>query len=837
MSVPFLNRELPEELAPLAELATDLRWTWSHEGDALWQRLDPEAWDRARNPWILLQDVPQRRLLEAARDPDFLRAMRALAKARADDLAEPGWFRETYPESPLKRVAYFSMEFGLGEALPLYAGGLGILAGDHLKTASDLGIPMVGIGLLYQEGYFRQMIDAAGRQQEVYPYNDPTSLPIRPVPAAGGGWLHVPIQFPGRTLLLRVWQADVGRVPLYLLDSNDPVNGPRDRGITGKLYGGGPELRMMQEVVLGIGGCRLVEMLDLDVDVFHLNEGHAAFAVLERTRQFMRRTGLDFRAALAAVRAGNVFTTHTPVAAGFDAFGPDLIRKYFRWIEDFVRDVGISMKELLALGRRDAEDMSEPFNMAWLAMRGSLAANGVSRLHGAVSRRLFAGLFPRWPESEVPVGHVTNGVHVPFWDSPWADRIWTETCGKRRWRGEIGALEPAMACVPDEAIWSFKSLERRDLVEHARRRLACDLSERGAPPEAVARAAEVLDPDRLTLGFARRFTAYKRPGLLLRDPDRLIRILTDPQRPVQIIVAGKAHPDDAAGKRLIEAWVAFALRKELRGHVVFLEDYDIELAQQLVQGVDLWINTPERPWEASGTSGMKVLVNGGLNLSTLDGWWAEAYAPEVGWAIGSSGPDGDARDAVELYERLEREIVPAFYDRDADGVPRGWIGRVRASMARLAPAFSSNRMLRDYVERAYLPAAEAFARRAGQGGAEAKAVAEWSRRVAQRWPQVGFDGMEARREGDRWLFSVSARLGGLSPEDVRAELYAEAAGPDAPVRIPMRCARPAGGDGGSDVFRAEAPASRPAEHYTPRLLPSRPGVRVPAELPLIVWQR
>ncbi len=830
-------RPLPRRLAGLGDLALDLRWTWSHAGDELWRRVSPEVWERTQNPWIILQDLPSERLAELGRDAGFRRELRGLIAARDQYLKEPGWYGQRHAGAALRRIAYFSMEFGLGEALPLYAGGLGILAGDYLKTASDLGVPAVGVGLLYQVGYFRQVVDAAGCQQELYPYNDPTSLPIQPVPGPAGGWLHVPLELPARSLLLRVWQARVGRATLYLLDSNDPFNSPADRGITSQLYGGGPELRLVQELVLGVGGWRLVDALGLEVDVCHLNEGHAAFVVLERARRFMAQHHASFAEALWATRTGNVFTTHTPVAAGFDCFPPELIDRYCRAAFD---GLGISMEELLALGRADPTDRSEPFTMAYLALRGSATSNGVSRLHGAVSRRLFQRLYPRWPEREVPVGHVTNGVHVPSWDSSGADRLWTETCGKGRWVGALEKLSEQISCVPDETLWALRAEERHRLVRSAREHLARQLGQRGVQPETAAQVTRVLDPDVLTLGFARRFAVYKRPHLLLQDPERLVRLLTASDRPVQLIVAGKAHPHDEDGKRLIQTWIDFVRRPEVRQRAVFLEDYDMSLAQELVQGVDVWINTPRRPWEACGTSGMKVLVNGGLNLSELDGWWAEAYAPDAGWALGDgrehAESDWDRREADLLYARLEREIVPEFYARDAEGIPRAWVARIRASMAGLTARFSSNRMLQQYVEAVYLPAATAVRRRSAEGGKLARELDAWASALRAHWDEVRIEAMDVGPVGGCWSFAVTVFLGSVAPGWVRVELYAEPLADEPPVRVPMDHAAIVSGGGGR-VYRASVPASRPAQDYTPRIVPHHPEARVPMEVGQIRWLR
>jgi len=837
----FLPRELPPGLEPLADLALDLRWTWSHAGDALWGKLAPDLWGATENPWVILQHVPRERLEHLAEDAAFKAELQRLVEDRAQYSSGTGWCGEAYTDVGIKTVAYFSMEYGLGEALPLYAGGLGVLAGDYLKAASDLGVPLVAVGLLYQEGYFRQMVDAAGRQQEVYAYNEPSSLPIQPVLTPSGDWLRVSLSLPGRTLLLRLWQANVGRVTLYLLDSNDPLNSPSDRGITSKLYGGGRELRLMQEIVLGIGGWRALEALGIEVDVCHINEGHAAFVTLERARSYMKANGLSFWEALWATRVGNVFTTHTPVAAGFDAFPPELIDKYFPYFRNYLAQVGITLPELLALGRKDPDDQKEPFNMAYLALRTCSQVNGVSRLHGAVSRRIFQGLYPRWPQREIPVGHVTNGIHVPSWDSPWADTLWTCACGKGRWLGTVETLAEAIEGVTDQELWTFRAQELQDLIRYARARLARQMGQRGAEPQVIEQAWHVLDPNTLTLGFARRFAEYKRPNLLLHDRDRLTRLLTNLEQPVQIIVAGKAHPEDEEGKRLVQEWVEFANQSAVRHHAVFLEDYDMALAQELVQGVDVWINTPRRPWEACGTSGMKVLVNGGLNLSELDGWWAEAYAPELGWALGNGEehmePGWDAWEAEQLYRLLEDEVVPTFYDRDAEGVPRAWVARMRASMSRLAPQFSSNRMVREYLADIYRPAAEAFQDRTAQGGQLAKELHNWQLRLAAHWSDIRFGNLNVWQEAEQWVVTVQVYLGEITPDWVRVELYARPDGTQEPVREAMQAADVITGAVNGYVYRGVVPASRPSHEFTPRIVAYHPHAHVPIEAPLIAWQR
>jgi starch phosphorylase len=684
------------------------------------------------------------------------------------------------------------------------------------------------------------MIDQDGSQQALYPYNDPGQLPIVPLREPNGEWLRLELDLSGRPVWLRAWEVRVGRARLYLLDSNDAANFPAHRGITSELYGGGPELRLQQELILGIGGWRLLEALGLGPEVCHLNEGHAAFAVLERARTFMKATGQPFDAALAVTRAGNLFTTHTAVPAGFDVFAPALIEQYLGgYAENALK---IPRRELMALGRRNADDASESFNMAYLAIRGSGAVNGVSRLHGEVSRRLFSPLFPRWPEAEVPVGHVTNGVHMPTWDSPESDAIWTGACGKARWRGTMETLERDIRCVPDAELWRFRAAARRSLIEFARERLSQLLTASGAPPGAVAEAARLFDPGTLTLGFARRFAAYKRPNLLLHDPDRLLRLLTNPRFPVQLIVAGKAHPSDRAGQAMIQEWIRFIRRSEARSHAIFLADYDMLLTERLVQGVDVWINTPRRPWEASGTSGMKVLVNGGLNLSELDGWWAEAYTPAAGWALGDGREHGDdpawdAAEAEALYDLLEQRVIPEFYARDEQGIPPAWLARVRESMARLTPRYSTNRTVREYTELHYLPAVAAYRARAENHGAGGRELVAWREALKRNWNGVRFGETKVATDGNQHVFEVRVYLNGLRPDSVRVELYADGVRGGGPVRQEMNRVRSTAGADGAHLYRASVPAVRPSNDYTPRVVPCRSGVSVPLEEARILWQR
>jgi starch phosphorylase len=628
-------------------------------------------------------------------------------------------------------------------------------------------------------------------------------------------------------------------VKLYLLDSNDPANIPAHRAITSELYGGGPELRLQQEILLGIGGWRLLGALGIRPEVCHLNEGHAAFAVLERARSFGQDSEQPFDVALAVTRAGNVFTTHTAVAAGFDRFEPSLVERYLRGYAE--EKLGIPVHDLLALGRQNPNDASESFNMAYLAIRGSAAVNGVSRLHGKVSRHIFEPLFPRWPEDEVPIGHVTNGVHMPTWDSAPADELWTEACGKDRWLGAIDSLEQGIRRVSDTKLWDARGVARKSLVEYARDRLSRQLTASGASTDALDAAAHMFDPGALTLGFARRFATYKRPNLLLHDRARLLRLLANPARPVQLVIAGKAHPQDDAGQALIHEWIGFIRGSRPRPHIVFLSDYDMLLAEHLVQGVDVWINTPRRPWEACGTSGMKVLVNGGVNISELDGWWAEAYTPEVGWALGDGQEHGDdpSWDAIEadaLYDLLEREVIPEFYTRGSDGIPTAWVNRIRESMARLTPRFSTTRTVREYTERYYISAAAEYRSRVENKAALGKQIVQWKRGLDQKWATLRFGELKVATYGQEHVFEVQVYLGDLDPTTVRVELYADGASGGALVRQDMRSIRQLISEPGGYVYSGTVSAARPPGDYTTRVMPHGDGVAVPLEEARILWR-
>jgi glycogen phosphorylase len=820
----------------LVELALNLHWSWNHAADDLWEGLDKELWATTQNPWVILQTVSEEKIKAALAAPEFRRRLDEVLGQNRESYSSDAWFQKKHSGAALTSIAYFSMEFMLSEALPIYSGGLGNVAGDQLKAASDLGVPVVGIGLLYGQGYFRQDFDSEGRQQALYPVNDPGQLPIRPLRQASGEWLRLQIHLPGSKIWVRCWEVSVGRTKLYLLDTNDFANTAAHRGITSELYGGDAEMRLKQEIVLGIGGWRFLRALGLRPEVCHLNEGHAAFATLERARSYMEDHKKPFDLAMTVTRAGNLFTTHTAVTAGFDRFDPELVRKY---LSHYAQDeLAIPLDDLLAMGRKNSGDASEPFNMAYLALRGSRQVNGVSKLHGKVSRQIFQPLFPRWPEEGVPIGSVTNGIHVPTWDSAAADALWTTACGKKRWRGDR-AIEDDIRQLTDPQLWQMRTTGRSVLIGHLRMRYACQLASEGGQ---VSGAGDIFGENVLTLGFARRFATYKRPNLLLHDPERLIRILSNPQRPVQLILAGKAHPQDEPGQALIKQWKDFIKRPDVQGRVIFLNDYDMLLAQEMVQGIDLWINTPRRPWEACGTSGMKVLVNGGLNLSELDGWWAEAYVPEVGWAVGDGKEHGDdpawdAAEAETLYALLEQEVIPEFYARDENGLPLKWLGRIRESMTRLTSEFSATRAIREYTDDHYLPAASGYGERATDEGAQGASLLQWQQSLAQHWSSVHFGAVDVKTHDGQHFFHAQVFPGYLNPDELKVELYTDQSSEGRPAIQAMAPCMTCADSSGALVFAAHVSATRPSTEYTVRIIPHHQSASVPLEAGQILWQR
>ena len=771
---------LPPRLQCLHKLSLNLRWSWHHPTIELFRTLDADLWEETgHNPRLILGRIGQKRLAELCGDEAFLAQMDRESANLDEYLAGAGWFAGEHPEALGIQIAYFSAEFGLTECIPNYAGGLGLLAGDHLKSSSDLGVPLTGVGLLYQGGYFHQYLNADGWQQETHPINDFNNLPIQPVEDGAGTPLRVYIDFPERQLAVQIWKAQVGRVPLYLLDTNVAENTADDRQVTGALYGGDRELRIQQEIVLGIGGLRALHALGIRPTVCHMNEGHSAFLGPERTRMIMEELNFPYPEARQVAAAGCIFTTHTPVAAGFDRFEPGLVEKYFR---EYARRLGLTVEQFLACGRQGTSDPNEPFNMAFLAARHSAYTNGVAKLHGLVTRKMAQPMWAGYPLDEVPIGSVTNGIHTRSWISMEMSALLNRYLGPQ-W-GEKPAdtiLWQRIDRIPDQELWRVHEIRRERLVHYARARLASQVRQRGGTDAEITVAAGILSPDALTIGFARRFATYKRATLLLRDVERLKRILTDPRRPVQILLAGKAHPHDTEGKELIRQIIRFARDPQVRRSVVFLEDYDISVARYLVQGADVWLNTPRRPNEASGTSGMKLLANGGLNLSILDGWWDEAYDREVGWAIGHgeeySNPDyQDQVESEALYHILENDVVPLFYDRDAAGIPRGWLAKMKASMKRLSPVFSTNRMVAEYAERFYLPAASRLIRLSGDKS-RALSLMDWRKRLRAQGAevkvtQVGVDGGSGEFQvGSKVKVTARVFLGSLSPGDVRVHAY------------------------------------------------------------------
>jgi starch phosphorylase len=785
---------------------------------------------------VILQTVSEDKVKTLLSTPDFQGLLAALLEHKRKFFSADAWFQKTHPGAPLSTIAYFSMEFMLTEALPIYSGGLGNVAGDQMKAASDLGVPVVGVGLLWGQGYFRQDFDSDGNQRVLYPVNDPGQLPIQPLRRANGEWLRIQIHLTGARIWLRCWEVLVGRTKLYLLDANDFANTAAHRGITSELYGGDAEMRLKQEIVLGIGGWRLLREIGLNPEVCHLNEGHAAFAVLERARYYMVDYHVSFEVAMTITRAGNMFTTHTAVPAGFDRFGPEICRKH---LEHYAKDeLAIPMQSLLALGRQNPEDASEPLNMAYLALRGSNQVSGVSKLHGEVSRQIFQPLFPRWPQAEVPIGSVTNGIHVPTWDSTEADGLWTKVCGADRWRCDRPLADDVRKLTDDE-LWRMRTEARKEMLIQVRDRYARQLSAEG---DLNLNVADIFREDTLTVGFARRFATYKRPDLLLHDPDRLIRLLTDSQHPVQLILAGKAHPEDKPGQALIKQWNDFIERPEVRGHVVFLSDYDMQMAQELVQGMDLWINTPRRPWEACGTSGMKVLANGGLNISELDGWWAEAYTPAVGWAIGDGKEHGedaawDAHEVESLYALLEQQVVPEFYNQDAQGRPSRWLERVRESMATLTPEFSASRTIREYTNDRYLPAAAGYNARAANDGKLGGDILMWQQSIAKSWDTLGFGEVTVETKDGQHRFNIPVMPGRLHTDQFIVELYAGPGGESGDKPEVLPACKSSMGPSGTIVYSLCCAAKRPTSDYTARLVPSRDGAFVPLEAGQILWQR
>jgi len=767
---------LEGELAALDSIARNLWLSWNFDAVSLFIRIDPDAWlASGQNPVKMLGMVSQDRFDQLAQDDSFIASLNDV-KGRLDRYKKgETWYKG--PKSPV--TAYFSMEFGIDMSLPTYSGGLGILSGDHMKTSSDLGLPLVGVGLLYRQGYFKQYLNADGFQQESYPENDWYNMPVEQCIDAGGKPILISVELAGRLIHAAIWEVKVGRSSLFLLDTNIPENAPEDRTITATLYGGDKETRIRQEIVLGIGGIRALAALGVDVAATHMNEGHSAFLALERIRVIMAEHGLSFREAAQAFIPTNIFTTHTPVPAGNERFGIDLVERYFRaWLGSF----GVDWVEFLSLGRENPGDYNESFCMTVFALKLSAYANGVSALHGEVSREMWKDLWPQLPREEIPIGHITNGVHPRTWISHDMLSLLDRFLGPR-FSDEPGAKDiwDRMDRVSDEELWRTHERRRERLIAFSRSRLSASMERLGITDPALLTAGDSLSPSVLTLSFARRFATYKRGNLLLSDPDRLIRLLSNRDMPLQIIFAGKAHPHDIPGKELIRELVHFSRKPEVQGRIVFLEDYDMNIARYMTSGSDVWLNTPRRPLEASGTSGMKAGMNGVLNCSVLDGWWAEGYRPDIGWAIGSGElyKDEELQDKIEseaLYDLLEREIVPTFYRRGRDGLPRDWIVKMRSSIKVVGKEFSTHRMLAEYYGNYYKPAMAESVRLNAEGYASSRSLSAYLDKAKSLWPSVAVvemhdDAPPVIARGTKINVETTVNLAGLSPDEVRVECY------------------------------------------------------------------
>jgi len=846
---------LPDALVALDELAANLRWSWHEPTRQLFEHIAPELWRAlGTDPVALLGAVDPGRLEDLANDHDYVARVKSIRSDLSDYLEQPRWYQGLKGEKPAA-IAYFSPEFGIAAALPQYSGGLGILAGDHLKSASDLGVPLIGVGLFYRAGYFSQAISPDGWQMESYPLLDPDGLPLSVLRRADGSAVQVSLALPeDRTLHARVWQAEVGRIRLLLLDTDIPQNPDDLRLVTDRLYGGGGEHRLLQELLLGIGGARAVKLWSTlsghpEPEVFHTNEGHAGFLGLERISSLIGE-GLSFPEALQVARAGTVFTTHTPVAAGIDRFERQLVRRYFE--TDLLP--GVAVDELLALGAESYDGGSpDVFNMAIMGLRLGQHANGVSALHGEVSRRMFNGLWPGFDAAEVPIGSITNGVHAPSWTDPALqalaqNRLGTSDTTVADWRSSE---------VTDQDLWSVRGQMRLQFVEDARRRIGDSWREQnpgGTPPAWIGR---VFDPNVLTIGFARRVPTYKRLTLMLHDPQRLRALLLNPDRPIQIVIAGKSHPADEEGKRLIQKIVQFAADPELRTRIAFLPDYNIAMAQLMYPGTDVWLNNPLRPLEACGTSGMKAALNGALNLSILDGWWPEYYDGKNGWAIPSADAAGDSaeRDRLEaesLYDLIEHQVAPTFYERNADDVPERWVHSIRHTLATLSPELSADRMVRQYVERVYRPAGHFEHLLSKNSYRAARELAAWKGRVVSQWPSVAVTHVESGgvsavpQVGDELHLRAHVQLNGLLPSDVTVEVvYGRSSGGDelhdtaaqalVPVADPEGALEPTGNHGATPLlFTGTVALDRAgAFGYTVRVVPRNVLLISPAEMGLV----
>ena len=843
--VYIVSPDLPDRLRPLMDLAKNLWFCWSQEAIDLFRSVDQNLWEETgHNPLAILGRLKNTRIQELLKDEGFLLEMDRVS-GEFNRYAADRRAYEFRLDTPIDfTVAYLSAEYGLTDSLPIYSGGLGVLAGDHLKSASDLRVPIVAVGLLYQKGYFRQYLNADGWQQETYPDNNFHVLPVTLDRDQNNEPMMIEVPLKDRIVKVRIWRIQVGRVPLLLLDTNNVENREEDRDITSCLYGGDRDMRLRQEIVLGIGGVRALSKLGYRPAVYHMNEGHSALALLERIRMLMEENHLSFAEAREAVYASSIFTTHTPVPAGIDIFDRSLMSSY---LGNYIRSLGLSMEAFLSLGTQDANP-NEPFNMAIMAIKNSALTNGVSELHKKVSRRMWSGIWKTLPQIDIPIEAVTNGIHIPSWISSDMTGLFDRYLG-RRWAEDPDNIKvwERVDRIPDSELWRTHERRRERLVAFTRQRLQEQLLRRGAQKMEIQAAGEALHPQALTIGFARRFATYKRGDLILRDPNRLGRILNDPQRPVQIIFAGKAHPQDQIGKEVIRNIIHLANLPEFRHRMAFIENYDLNVARYMVQGSDVWLNNPRRPLEACGTSGMKAAANGALNMSVLDGWWAEGYQTGVGWAIGSGEEyeNSDYQDQVEgqaIYDLLERYVVPLFYERGRDNLPRGWTGMMRNSMCTLAARFNSHRMVQDYVHRFYVPSALNWKRIGLNGFEGARELTRWADKMRASWSQLQIldkraDTGKGIQVGQKLRVEVRMRLGVLSPKDLAVDIYYGPVDSKADLldreTIPLQDFTQ---EEKGMVFRGEIPCQEVGRFgFRVRVLPSHPLLVNPYSLGLILW--
>ncbi len=841
--------KLPPKLEPLWDIANNLWFSWNNELTNVFTTIDHNLWVSCQqNPVALLNRLPQRRIEELARDDFFIQRLNDAKRSLEHYLARrhsPFKFPPSHGGHQV--VAYFSLEYGIALCLPIYSGGLGVLAGDHLKSASDLNVPLVGIGLLYQEGYFRQYMTPDGWQQERYPDHEFEQMPLRLAQTPEGKDAVVTLDIAGQPLVARIWQAGVGKVRLYLLDTNVPENPPHFRQVTARLYGGGLEMRLWQEILLGIGGIKALSVLGIEPAVIHMNEGHSAFAGLERIRVYMQDHGLSFEAASELTASTSVFTTHTPVPAGNDRFPPELMHQHF---DEYSRKLGLAFKVFLALGREDPRDEGEHFCMTVLALRLSRFSNGVSKLHGEVSRHMWRNVWPQNPVEDVPIGSITNGVHMPTWVATDMAILFDRYLGNWREDPDCGRIWDQAEAIPDSELWRTHERLRERLVDFVRKRLRKQLMEKGARHKELQMADEVLDPQALTIGFARRFATYKRANMLLMDKERLVRLINSSGRRVQFIFAGKAHPHDNEGKKIIQELTQLCRREDCRFSMVFLEDYDVKIASRMVQGCDVWLNNPRRPLEACGTSGMKAVANGVLQLSTLDGWWDEAYKPDnsLGWAIGRGEEYDDLtyQDFVEsqtLYNILENDVLPEFYDRGHGNLPRTWIRKMKNAFRELGPVFNAHRMVEDYVEHAYLPSWRNYQNLVHDDFSAAKELADWRMKLMTRWGNLRIQDIRTETHDQVFveepvLVEAKVYLDGLSTSDVRAEIYFGPVGQDSLFTRRSTAVMTPDKDLGEGwyLYRGEVMPSESGRFgFNVRLLPHHPLLLDAHSLGLIQW--